>query len=137
MNRFCGHGRTDGKPSNCADCATEADDRIAALEAELKKRPQTASIGVGDGKGQMFVNGTYAAVRVLQEKILRWEGIEQDRDRLQRENAGLWGALENLAECADRARGLLRENGGNWGMLDTTKAREALAATEAQEDGDE
>ncbi len=61
------------------------------------------------------------------------EMCEDELERLRAVNAELAEALLDLADRADRARGLLRKPPielNNWGMLDTTSARAALAAAE-------
>jgi hypothetical protein len=64
-------------------------DNLARLRAELRAREleteHQATIGVGNGDGKLFVHGSYDAVKVLQDKLIRLGELEAklaDADRV-------------------------------------------------------
>lgn len=54
------------------------------------------AIGVGDGRGQLFVYGTSTATEVLQNKLIRLGQLENETQRLSTEVKRLQVAIKNL-----------------------------------------
>ena len=51
-------------------------------EIERLRAMTAASMGVGDGNGQLFVHGDYASIKAAQEIVFRMERAEAERDAL-------------------------------------------------------
>ena len=67
-------------------------------EIERLRAMTAASMGVGDGNGQLFVHGDYASIKAAQEIVFRMERAEAERDALRKELDRLAAAPQQQAE---------------------------------------
>ena len=92
-------------------------------EIERLRAMTAASMGVGDGNGQLFVHGDYASIKAAQEIVFRMERAEAERDALRAD--------------AERYRWLRANNYGGRSERDTEVERLVDALRRVCEAGDE
>jgi hypothetical protein len=53
-------------------------------KSELEDSGEKLIMGVGDGGGNLFVEGDYDSITVLQEKLLELEELRRENERLKK-----------------------------------------------------
>ena len=85
-------------------------EQVDALTAENE-----ATLGVGNGTGQMFVHGKYEAIKLLQGKLLRMETLTAENSALREQNSAMNASLVELSPEVERLK--KDRCGKQWGCL--------------------
>ena len=112
--------------------------RVLHIRLTEVEKEQAVTLGVGDGRGQLFVHGSYDAIKECQRKLFerdrlatefeemrkaasQWSiqvvDLEKERDRLASDNATLSKTLTSLREGRDRLAKELDEMKGTMEMF--------------------
>lgn len=102
------------------------DKKIKELEAKLASQPSAlpeATMGVGDGTGQLFVHGSYESIKTLQAKIFELEELRRRPDA-----SGLSELIELIKDINDWRPGY----GSNFDYLFGPRLMDALTQFKGQ-----
>ncbi len=69
----------------------------ARWQSEKENRNNNVTIGVGDGDGNMFVHGSYEAVKILQDKLIELEQLRNKQITESKDPSEIW--IEVIEEC--------------------------------------
>jgi hypothetical protein len=104
-------------------------DMLGLAEAAIAALPQEddreLTLGVGDGSGQLFVHGSYDAIKRTQQIIFEREQLSRDVDLL-REALEPFARYHDLNDCDGR------EGNIEVPIADLRKARAALSSISEQ-----